>query len=309
MYLKRTLVLSDDDNNKGILSLEKTNRPMANFKIKYGEYAIFQFNDAPMELYPLQKSENGLMCELPQYVDLSGNISCAIVNYEGLAQIFMLGATKDKEIFRSEVQRNIDHFTSQIKSLKTSQEVIEESPLSEGDNEEITAEIQEDIVELFEQDEGDVDDAITDTLLCECLQKDSKCEGCIYKKAFFETKQKEESVQEEIENEKESTFFDQVKTSIENLFETYPVNQELVDAIENSQFVKVDYEGDGNFYSVGLIFDDDDLKYICYAIPSEEGVEPPKELVEFSQWLKVRDGYGYWMTYQDGKTGESVTFN
>ena len=307
MYLKRTLVLSGENNNKGILSLEKANKPTAHFKIDEGEYAVFQFNDAPMELYPLQKSENELICELPQYIDLSGNISCAIIGYQSVAKIMMIGATKDKEAFRAEVQKNIEHFTSQIKSLKSDDVVIESSsPEISSSNTEIT----EEVANLFEEDKNDIDDAITDSLIYECLQKDSKCEECVYKKAFFDAK--EESQEQPIdgtEEDKESTFFDQVKSSIENLFETYPVNQELVDAIENSQFVKVDYEGDGNFYSVGLIFDDDDLKYICYAIPSEEGVEPPKELQEFSQWLKIRDGYGYWMTYQDGKTGESVTFN
>lgn len=297
MYLKRTLILSDEDNNKGLVSIEKTSQTTAYFRIGGGEYAVFQFNDAPMEMYPITSEGGQLVCLLPSYVDLSGNICCAVMGYEGKAKIIMLGATSNKEGFRLKVQSNINHFTSQIKTLRSDN--IQESSVDD---------ISPEVVELFEQNPVDVDDAITDALLCECLQQDSKCEGCVYKKAFYNEEDKEEPqvVQEDTTT---TTFFEQVKTSIENLFDTYPVNQELVDAIDNSQFVKVDYEGDGNFYSVGLIFDEEDLKYICYAIPSEEGLAPPKELEEFTQWLKIRDGYGYWMAYQDGKTGESVLFN
>ena len=295
MYLKRTLVLCGGED-KCILSLEKNSEPTAHFKTKKGNFAVFQFNDAPMELYELKDVGSEKTCLLPTYIDLSGDISCAVLNDK--AEILMFGATRQKESFRVSVQKNYDHFLAQIKSLS----VVEASSS--------TGESDLEVERLFEQSDEDVDNAITDTLLTECLNRDSVCEGCVYKKAFYEVKSAEESTPP-IEEKTEDTlnFFDQVKNSIENLFETYPVNQELVDAIDNSQFVKVDYEGDGNFYSVGLIFDEEDLKYICYAIPSSEGESPPKELQEFSQWLKIRDGYGYWLTYQDGKTGESVTLN
>ena len=295
MYLKRTLVLCGVED-KCILSLEKNSNPTAHFKTKKGKFAVFQFNDAPMELYELKDTDNEKNCSLPTYIDLSGDIACAVL--DDRADILMLGATKEKESFRVSVQKNYDHFLAQIKSLG----MVEDScNIGEGDLE---------VEQLFEQNDDDIDNAITDTLLTECLNRDSVCEGCVYKKAFYDAKSEEESTPS-VEEKTDDTpnFFDQVKNSIENLFETYPVNQELVDAIDNSQFVKVDYEGDGNFYSVGLIFDEDDLKYVCYAIPSSEGEAPPKELQEFSQWLKIRDGYGYWLTYQDGKTGESVTLN
>ena len=293
MYIKRTLVLTGEDK-KSILSLEKSNNPKAVLKNGQGDYAVFKFNDAPIELYPLIEVDDALQCDLPKYVDLSGDIACAVLNFDTMASILYIGATTDKEYFRIEVTKNIDHFTTQIQALK---------------GESINENVAEQIEPLFQQSEDDVETGITDALLTECLNMDSRCEGCIYKQAFFEREQdeKEENLNQETENVK-NEFFEQVKSSIDNLFETYPPNDELIEAIENSRFVKVDYEGDGNFYSVGLIFDDDDLKYICYAIPSEEGVCPPKELSEFSQWLKIRDGYGYWLTYQDGKTGESITF-
>ncbi len=293
MYLKRTLILSGVDD-KCILSIEKSGEPTAHFKTKKGDFAVFQFNEAPMELYKLNDEMCEKTCLLPNYIDLSGDISCAVL--DDRAEVLMLGATSGKELFRVSVQKNYNHFLAQIKSLSVTE------PSGDGDQ-------KVEVEQLFEQTDDDIDNAITDSLLTECLNRDSVCEGCIYKKAFYETKPQEDVPLIEEETEEDTPFFDQVKNSIENLFETYPVNQELVDAIDNSQFVKVDYEGDGNFYSVGLIFDEDDLKYICYAIPSSEGESPPKELEEFSQWLKIRDGYGYWLTYQDGKTGESVTLN
>ena len=69
-------------------------------------------------------------------------------------------------------------------------------------------------------------------------------------------------------------------------------------------------EETGEYYVVGLMYENGEIKYVCYGIPSIYGDEPPKELKGFAQWLPIdntkSDGFGYWITYQDAETGENV---
>ena len=69
-------------------------------------------------------------------------------------------------------------------------------------------------------------------------------------------------------------------------------------------------EETGEYYVVGLMYENGEIKYVCYGIPSVYGDEPPKELKGFAQWLPIdstkSDGFGYWITYQDAETGENV---
>ena len=77
-----------------------------------------------------------------------------------------------------------------------------------------------------------------------------------------------------------------------------------------SKWVKIDYEEKGEYYVVGLMYENDEIKYVCYGVPSIYKEEPPKELNGFCQWLPIdtlkQEGFGYWITYQDAKTGENV---
>lgn len=87
------------------------------------------------------------------------------------------------------------------------------------------------------------------------------------------------------------------------VFENYPPNTELNSLIENGKFVEIN-EADES-YSIGAIYEQDKMKYICYAIKCNYNATPPKELGEHYQWLPsdAEDplSEGYYIVYQDAE--------
>ena len=84
----------------------------------------------------------------------------------------------------------------------------------------------------------------------------------------------------------------------------------LSQIIPFSKWVKIDNEESGDYYVLGLIYEDDSVKYICYGVPAMYSNEPPKELKDCAQWLPIdstkEKEYGYWITYQDAASGDNV---
>ena len=101
-----------------------------------------------------------------------------------------------------------------------------------------------------------------------------------------------------------------IAEQLQELFDTYPREYSLEKLIDNSKWVKINHEEENKYYVVGLIYDNDDVKYICYGVPGSYYTEPPMELQGYSQWLPtdVNDPYnnGYWVMYQDSETGENI---
>jgi hypothetical protein len=106
-------------------------------------------------------------------------------------------------------------------------------------------------------------------------------------------------------------FYALIKSQIDELFAGYPKEEALCAILENGDFVKVNYDDLGQYYTVGLLYDGEEIKYICYGVPGHYAKDPPPELKGFCQWLpfdaKQPEGEGYWMMYQDAGTGKSVT--
>lgn len=101
-------------------------------------------------------------------------------------------------------------------------------------------------------------------------------------------------------------FYHQVEKTINHLFETKSTDDILESYIEESKFVKVEYEETKDYYSVGVIYENQIPKYICYAFPCQEGSAPPENLAEFAQFLPIGNQKGYYLMYQDAKTGENI---
>jgi len=104
------------------------------------------------------------------------------------------------------------------------------------------------------------------------------------------------------------TFFDKTRDQIEALFEKYPKEERLKNLIEDSRWVKVDWDNRGRHYVVGLI--GVGPEYISYGVPAKYTPDPPKELDGYCQWMpidpKEPEKDGYWLMFQDAKTGGSV---
>lgn len=161
-----------------------------------------------------------------------------------------------------------------------------------------------------------------------CEENCDKCENCVYKKAFYlkeennfnlekplqnTTLEEREEVKENdlIEAESKNTvelskqeienFALSVIPQIEDLFRIYPEDKILNNLLENSRFVKIN-EG-GEQFSIGAIYKDEVIQYICYAIKREYNINPPEELGKNYQWIPIDAedplSEGYYVVFQD----------
>ncbi len=151
----------------------------------------------------------------------------------------------------------------------------------------------------------------------------NKCEHCKYKEFFYA--QNEQHLETNyIEDNKENTIKSlnspQVdkqneETSSENtilaslipqfkyVFENYPEDETLNTLIPNGKFVKIQETNEK--YSLGAIYEDDEMRFICYAVFKTYNTPAPEELGEHHQWLPIDKedplSDGYYIVFQDTK--------
>lgn len=140
---------------------------------------------------------------------------------------------------------------------------------------------------------------------------DNKVDEFKFKEKVFEYT--DEEIEEEIDRSLEKTFYDLIESQIEDLFAKYPSEKFLESLIENSKWVKIDFENNGRYYVLGLIYQNSNVKYVCYGVPGRYDTLPPKEIEDYNQWIPIESGNvggeGYWIMYQDALTGESIKLN
>ena len=141
----------------------------------------------------------------------------------------------------------------------------------------------------------------------------SDCSNCKYKQFFYEYNPKQDLQTLADQSTQESTVQNYTETTIpENLiesiipqfdyiFEKYPINQELSALIENSKFVEMNENS--QCFSIGAIYQDNNIKYICYAVKSSYNQPAPSELGDHYQWVPTDAedplSDGYYIVFQD----------
>lgn len=105
------------------------------------------------------------------------------------------------------------------------------------------------------------------------------------------------------------SFYSRMKDEIEKVLSTYPEEEALIAMVEQSRWVRITY-GDGKFYVFGVIYGGGEAQYICYGVPSDDPVSPPPSIENSSFIPAYPEGNsGYWVMYQDAKTGASIKIN
>lgn len=105
------------------------------------------------------------------------------------------------------------------------------------------------------------------------------------------------------------SFYDRMKEEIEKVLSSYPCEDALEKMVENSRWARISY-GDGKFYVFGVIYGGGKAQYICYGVPSQNPLTPPASLENSSFIPASEDAVsGYWVMYQDAKTGASIKIN
>ena len=102
------------------------------------------------------------------------------------------------------------------------------------------------------------------------------------------------------------SFYSRMREEIENVLSSYPKEEALENMVENSRWVKINY-GENKFYVFGVIYGNGEAQYICYGVPSDNPDNPPPSLENCSFIPAYPTGNaGYWIMYQDAKTGASI---
>ena len=303
LFKKRSIVLSDvelDSNRKAVLTFEETKEGIK------GSLRLYNF---PHELEGLSSlgininqkvykagltlKSNRLYEFFVDFNEIPSVFSCALINFQNASP---------KPILYGSSSGGADDVYAQI-ITEISSENTYQNAKNTLDKYEVSLDTQDDV-------EKEIDNA-----LCEdCCS----CANCIYKKYFFENHKEETINQDPKEEEKEIEeepqtylFLERLRPQIDKMFEENPSETNLQELIPSSKWVKVEYEDDGDFYVLGLIYDEDqNIKYVCYGVPAVFEEEAPKELSGYPIWLSIDkddpNGFGYWLTYQDASTGQPV---
>lgn len=293
MIYKKSVVLSSVNRGKekGVLTLEYDGGEIV------GNVRLYNFSSEPEGILSIgilsdgQVYKAGLTSEKPNYYSfkLNGtkefnNFSCALVNFvKGEARALLHGASGENPTNEERLANSLSIF-DQEPTIENVKNTLDQNG-------------------VYLEDQLEIDKMIDDEIgAC-----DNKCSECKYRDAFFKLEDSPALVDEPEEQE---TFFDGIKDQIETLFGNFPEEEILKEIIPNSKWAKIDYEEKGEYYVVGLLYENDKIKYVCYGVPSIYSDEPPKDLKGFAQWLPIdsekEKGFGYWLTYQDAETGENV---
>ena len=169
---------------------------------------------------------------------------------------------------------------------------------------------------LFDYDEAEIEQEIDKYFANDF---DKSCGTCRYKQDFYQQDNYEQArkavetvaqLEEEIINPKPK-YYSLIESQYDEMFERYPLYNELSNIIPNSKWLKVNMDND--YYVLGLIYEKGVVKYMCYGVPQCSKQTPPPELAEISQWLPLEVenpyGAGLWIMYQSADTGETLNID
>ena len=149
----------------------------------------------------------------------------------------------------------------------------------------------------------------------ECNNQCDKCSNCIYKEYFYSHQPKEEQEQQptttkETQNTEQIQLIKSLTPQLEYIFNNHPENTELTSLLENSKFAEISEEN--STYSVGAIYENEKIKYICYAVKSTYNTPPPEEIGKNYQWLPINKldplTDGYYIVFQDTTDFKIIEF-
>ena len=302
-YIKKTILLTNDKKEICVLNLVKTQSGIfANFKnyVNYMEDLTLGITVNGVKVYKqnvICNKSKGYDFKLTKDFDLNGKIGCVLFKEsKGSLSPVVWGLNGDivtpKQI-QSKVIKQEKITSENSKDLEkniTMQEVTqaEEKTVNKA--------------EIEENNENKIKVGVRDS---DNIQTFSNSEN------LFETDDSEieNIINQNIESEV-TDFFDMISDQIDELFAKYPSEKNLERVVPNSKWVSVDFENNGKTYVVGLVYENEILKYVAYGVPTDNLENSTTDLENYGQWIPIDpknpEGYGYWVIFQNAVTGESV---
>ncbi len=306
MLNKKSIVLNgvEDNSERAVLTLE-SDGDMINGRLRLYNFGIepkgiitLGINDGKsITKAGLTHSSGMLFTFKSELKQIPEKFTCAVINFVGGEPKPLLYGSSEGYIDKEKV------FDSAIKSLSASKNI--------RDVEEVLDRYDIDYDETEKEEiENSIEQAMKDYEIC-----DKKCDNCEYKKFYFShiRKMEDTTIDENIDKVEErvtNKFYQEMKKQIDSLFEDNPSEDYLEQLIPDSKWVKVNIDSSGDYYVLGLIYENEKLKYICYGVPGVYQKFPPRELSGYPIWFPLDEGkpegFGYWLSYQDADSGESV---
>ncbi len=94
-------------------------------------------------------------------------------------------------------------------------------------------------------------------------------------------------------------------SKIQSLLENNERELRLEALFPSSRFVKIDFDGNGKYYVVGAVYEEERLKYMCYGVPMYTP-NLPEKFVGVAQYVDCGE-VGYLLLYQDAESGMMLT--
>ena len=289
MFSKKSLVLTSvsDGAEKAVLTLENDGEMIS------GRLRLYNFSREPDGILSLGfLDENRVKkCGLARAGNmlftfktdskLADVFSCAVVNFQGaVAKPLLFGASEGSGNLEDMLLRLEGDLLDEKPSLEKTKNALDDAGIDY--DEQVKAEIESALDQEFEND---------------------RCKHCKYKNSFFTAESEEQP-------EQKSSFIGDIQGQIDDLFENNPKESFLEEMIPNSKWVRVEFDGDGDYYILGLVYENEKIKYVCYGVPGIYQKTPPKQLSGYPVWFPLdsekRESFGYWLTYQDAESGESI---
>lgn len=302
MTNKKSIVLNgvSDKSQRAVLTLE------CDGDMTTGRMRLYNFGVEPRGIISLGINSNGKVIKAglthasgmlftfkSELKEIPSTFSCAVVNFVGGEPHPILYGCSDGYIDKEKVFSQVIDSLAQTKSMSEVEDVLDKYNVDYEDSEK--EEIEKTIDKCFEE--------------AQVCAKD--CDNCEYKKFYLShTRKMEAEKLEEPETPTQNKFYDEMKGQIDYLFANNPSEDYLEQLLPNSKWVKVSIDDNGDYYVLGLLYEEEKLKYICYGVPGVYQKFPPRELSGYPIWFPLDEGrpegFGYWLSYQDADNGESV---
>ena len=104
-------------------------------------------------------------------------------------------------------------------------------------------------------------------------------------------------------------YYRAVKEEIDNLFKLYPKDKTLDGVFSCSEWVRIKGTAKKPLYLVGVIYVENQAKYICYALASEDKTQPPEEIKNVCTFVPstpFKETEGFFVIFQSASTGECI---
>lgn len=295
MQLKKVIFLKSlsGNTNTAILTLNKANNGL--------DITLDLYNISPQNLalglninnnvykFPINSKKNQF--KLSNVNTIDSNISCAVVDISNISS--------PKAVLSG--------------TYNVNQQVVD----SFADNNQKQEEVSYNRAKLYEYEDDAVNEQVDSIInMKNC---DKNCSNCKYRQAFYEHQDKVNSLSKEEKISKmfsnttdnsQDNFYNEIASQLDEILKNNPKENNLIAMIPNSQWAKINYFNKEGYYCIGIIKDDNGVKYIGYAMPSKVNLPPPEDINEYAQFLPIGDGEnGYYVVYQDAQNGDSIKVN